>query len=245
MAEAELTGDELAIRARDDMRGALDSIKRASDAYVFDGEPAEGRTSGAPERRELVFGGEDERDAAIAEKPLMEESVFRGLIFDVNRMDVELPDGRRAQRDIVRHPGAVAIVALTDDGRICLVRQYRPSLGRVTVEIPAGKLDPGEDPLVCATRELEEETGLNAERIAYLTTIATTPGFTDELIHFYMATGLSLGESHPDADEFLNIDLVELPELVDAVLDGRIEDAKTVIGALICDAVSRRLESEE
>ncbi|MEE1273592.1 MAG: NUDIX hydrolase, partial [Olegusella sp.] len=123
------------------------------------------------------------------------------------------------------------------------VRQYRTALGRVTVEIPAGKLAPGEDPLDCASRELMEETGLRAEQIAFLTTIATSCGFADELIHIYLATGLTQGTSSPDADEFINVDLVPLTELVDAVLDGRIEDAKTVVGALICDAVAHRLEA--
>ena len=125
------------------------------------------------------------------------------------------------------------------------MRQYRAALGRVTVEIPAGKLDPGEDPLDCAMRELQEETGMQAERMAFLTTIATAVGFCDELIHIYMATGLHFAESSPDADEFINVDLVELSELIDAVLDGRVEDAKTVVGALICDAISHRLTPEE
>ena len=216
----------------------------AVEAYAFDGDryPAgEGHASGEPERRSLVLGDDDPRDAAICERVMEEETVFQGRIFDVSRLDVKLPDGRMAQRDVVRHPGAVAIVALTDDGRICLVRQYRAALGRVTVEVPAGKLGLGEDPLDCARRELLEETGLEAERMAYLTTIATGVGFCDELIHMYMATGLSFAASDPDADEFINVDLVPLGELIDAVLDGRIEDAKTVTGALICDAVSSRL----
>jgi ADP-ribose pyrophosphatase len=174
-----------------------------------------------------------------------EDTVWQGQIFDVSRLTVELPDGRHALRDVVRHPGAVAIVALTDDGRICLVRQYRAALGRVTVEVPAGKLDPGEDPLECAHRELLEETGMRAGRMAFLTTMATGAGFCDELIHLYMATDLAFAHSDPDADEFINVDLVPVGELVDAVLDGRIEDAKTVIGALICDAVAHRLGSEQ
>ena len=134
---------------------------------------------------------------------------------------------------------------LTDEGRICLVRQFRTALDRVTVEIPAGKLDPGEDPLDAAHRELAEETGMQAEKMAYLTTIASSDGFCDELIHIYMATGLSFHQSSPDADEFINVDLVDLSELVDAVLDGRIEDAKTVVGALICDAIAHRLAPGE
>ena len=237
---------EAIVPTRGDVRRALDSMSLSVSAYAHDGEPADGtHVSGLPERRELVLGGDDPRDEAIREKAIGEEVVFEGRIFNVNRIEVELPDGRRALRDVVRHPGAVAVVALTDDGRICLVRQWRAALDRVTVEIPAGKLTPGEDPLECAERELREETGLVAEKMAYLTTMATTVGFTDELIYLYMATGLSMGESEPDADEFINVDLVELSELVDAVLDGRIEDTKTVVGALACDAIARRLGPEE
>lgn len=227
-----------------DNEGILGEQPESVRAYTFDGDrPAEGagHASGEPERRSLVLGDDDPRDAAIREKVMTEDTVFNGRIFDVNRLGVKLPDGRDALRDVVRHPGAVAIVALTDDGRICLVRQYRAALGRVTVEVPAGKLSPGEDPLECARRELLEETGLEAEHMAFLTTIATGVGFCDELIHMYMATGLSFVASDPDADEFINVDLVPLAELIDAVLDGRIEDAKTVTGALICDAAASRL----
>ena len=227
----------------EDITAATDSMAEAVEAFTYDGDRSDtAHTSGEPMRRDLVLGDDDPRDTSLEERPLTEDVVFSGRIFNVNRLRVELPDGREALRDVVRHPGAVAIVALTDDGRICLVRQYRTSLARVTVEIPAGKLDPGEDPLVCAHRELREETGMEAEQMAFLTTIATSVGFTDELIHIYMATGLHFVESDPDADEFINVDLVPLPELIGAVLDGRIEDCKTVTGALICDAVSHRLE---
>lgn len=226
----------------DEFAGVLDNMRDSVAAFTFDGDrQTQDHMSGAPVERELVLGDDDPRDAGLAEKPLTEDVAWTGRIFNVNRLEVELPDGRKALRDVVRHPGAVAIVALTDEGRICLVRQYRTALGRVTVEIPAGKLDAGEDPLECANRELLEETGMVAEKMAFLTTIATSDGFCDELIHIYMATGLSFDKSSPDADEFINVDLVEVGELVDAVLDGRIEDAKTVVGALICDAVSHRL----
>lgn len=212
------------------------------DAYTFDGDRSSlNHQSGEPTQRDFVQGDKDPRDASLAEKPLTEETTWTGRIFSISRLHVELPDGREAVRDVVRHPGAVAVVALTDDGRICLVRQYRTAIGRVTVEIPAGKLDPGEDPLACAHRELLEETGYSAQKMAYLTSIATSPGFTDEIIHIYMATGLEFSHSSPDADEFLNVDLVELPQFINAVLDGQVEDAKTIIGALICDAVSHRL----
>ena len=226
----------------DELAGALDKMRDSVDSFTFDGDREDvDHVSGAPEERGLVLGGDDPRDAQLEEHPTSEDVAWSGRIFNVNRLQVELPDGRNAVRDVVRHPGAVAIVALTNEGRICLVRQYRTALGRVTVEIPAGKLTPGEDPLEAAARELTEETGMSAEKIAFLTTIASSDGFCDELIHIYMATGLTFSKSAPDADEFINVDLVELPELVDAVLDGRIEDAKTVVGALICDAVANRL----
>lgn len=222
---------------------AAATLNDAAGAYTFEGDRSvQDHLSGAPEARHLVLGEDDPRDRQLEEQVLTEDVAWTGRIFNVDRLQVKLPDGRMAIRDVVRHPGAVAVVALTEEGQICLVRQYRTALGRVTVEIPAGKLAPGEDPLACAERELKEETGFTAQKMAYLTTIATSAGFADELIHIYMATGLKLAESSPDADEFINVDLVDVGELVDAVLDGHIEDAKTVIGALICDAVSRRLD---
>lgn len=230
---------------KNQQQAALDDMRESVQAFTYDGDRSSlDHLSGAPEERDLVLGDDDPRDADLAERPLTEDVAWTGRIFNVDRLRVELPDGRVAIRDVVRHPGAVAIVALTEDGRICLVRQYRTALGRVTVEIPAGKLAPGEDPLECAGRELLEETGMSAEKIAFLTTIATSDGFCDELIHIYMATGLEFSRSDPDADEFINVDLVPLEELVDAVLDGRIEDAKTVVGALICDSVMHRLTPE-
>ncbi len=229
----------------EELAGAVDDMRDSVTAFTYDGDRStHDHVSGAPEERDLVLGDDDPRDAGLAEHPLTEDVAWTGRIFNVNRLQVELPDGRRALRDVVRHPGAVAIVALTEEGRICLVRQYRTALGRVTVEIPAGKLSAGEDPLECANRELLEETGMVAEKMAFLTTIASSDGFCDELIHIYMATGLTFAKSSPDDDEFINVDLVEVGELVDAVLDGRIEDAKTVVGALLCDAIGRRLADQ-
>lgn len=196
------------------------------------------------EDTQLVLGDDDERDAYLHEEILSQETAWSGKIFDVECLEVKLPNGRVSRRDVVRHHGAVAIVALTESGKIALVRQYRTALDRVTVEIPAGKLEPGEDPLDCAKRELKEETGFVPGRIAYLTTIASSCGFSDELIHLYLATQLSFEGANPDEDEFLNVDLVDVQELVDAVLDGKIEDAKTVVGALACDVMAHRLAAE-
>ncbi|MBQ3340177.1 MAG: NUDIX hydrolase [Atopobiaceae bacterium] len=238
--DAIIEADAYTAPSLNDLRDAAQGIQDSVRAFTYD-DGGEGSV-GAPEARDLVLGDDDPRDAELSEVITAEDTMFSGLIFDVNRIHVTLPNGHESARDVVRHRGAVAVVALTDDGRICLVRQYRTALDRVTVEIPAGKLDPGEDPLTCAKRELLEETGMVADRMAFLTTLATTPGFTDERIHLYMATGLTFGPAHPDEDEFLNVDLVPLDELIDAVLDGRIEDSKTVCGALICDAVAHRLE---
>ena len=171
---------------------AAATLNDAAGAYTFDGDRSvQDHLSGAPEARHLVLGEDDPRDRQLEEQVLTEDVAWTGRIFNVDRLQVKLPDGRMAIRDVVRHPGAVAVVALTEEGQICLVRQYRTALGRVTVEIPAGKLAPGEDPLACAERELKEETGFTAQKMAYLTTIATSAGFADELIHIYMATSAS------------------------------------------------------
>ena len=173
------------------------------------------------------------------------QEIFHGRIVDLRVDTVRLPNGHLTTREVIDHPGGVAVVAIDENDNVLTVKQYRYAFQTVLEEIPAGKLDPGEDPLECANRELLEETGMVAEKMAFLTTIASSDGFTDELIHIYMATGLTFGKSSPDDDEFINVDLVEVSELVDAVLDGRIEDAKTVVGALLCDAIGRRLADQQ
>lgn len=182
-------------------------------------------------------------DKDLEEKICSSQEQWRGSFLRAEQLEVRLPNGKITQRDVIRHPGAVAIVALTNDGQIVLVRQYRSALERVTLEIPAGKLDVGEDSFSCATRELEEETGIRAGKMSYLTAISTSAGFCDEIIHLYMATELEFLEAHPDEDEFVRIELMPLSDLMDLVLDGKIEDSKTLIGALICDALFHRLKS--
>ena len=181
---------------------------------------------------------EDER---LEEKILDSRRAFDGGFIKVDAVDIELPNGNRKVHEVIRHPGAVCVVALDEQGRILVVRQYRTALERVTVEIPAGKLEPGEDPLKAIGRELSEETGYTAGNIRHLASIAPAAGYSDEIIHLYMATDLVGGEAHPDDDEFVVAEWVDLQCLVDSVLDGRIEDSKTMIAVLICDSLRHRL----
>lgn len=178
----------------------------------------------------------------LSENIVSSDQAWRGSFLKVDDVTVEMPDGAVRHHEVVRHPGAVAIVALDEGNRILLVNQYRTALERVTVEIPAGKLEPGEDPMECARRELEEETGYTAGRISYLIPVATAIGYSDEIIHIFMATDLVAGVAHPDEDEFVASQWMDLSELIDLVLDGRIEDSKTIIAALACDAIARRLD---
>ena len=180
----------------------------------------------------LVPGDEGEHDFELHEEILASDTAWSGKIFNVERMEVRLPSGRCSVRDVVRHPGAVAVVALTEMGKIALVRQYRTSLDRVTVEIPAGKLEPGEDPLEAARRELVEETGYTAGELVPLVSVAPSPGYTDEVVRVYLARDLTFTAQHTDGDEFLNVDLVPLDEVRAAVLSGAVIDAKTVAGIL-------------
>lgn len=196
-----------------------------------------------PPRREDFASDGLERDMLdnLEEKIVGSEQVFDGGFLSVDRVQAQLPNGAVKDREIVRHPGAVAIIALDDNNRILLVNQYRTALERVTLEIPAGKLRLGEDVTECARRELEEETGYTADTLKYFIPIACAAGYSDEVIHLFMAGGLHPGKAHPDDDEFIAVQWMDLTELIDLVLDGRIEDSKTVIAALACDAIARRL----
>ncbi len=174
---------------------------------------------------------------------VIESSVqqWAGSFLVADDVTVRLPDGRLAHRDVLRHPGSVGVIALTDDNKVVLVHQYRTALEQVTLEIPAGKLDGGEDPESAIRRELKEETGYEAERVAFLCHIALAAGYSDEIMSLYMAMGLHFTGAEPDDDEFIHVDLVNLDEMVDRVLDGRVIDSKTMIGVLLCDAIARRM----
>ncbi|HNW87709.1 MAG TPA: NUDIX hydrolase [Candidatus Limiplasma sp.] len=173
-------------------------------------------------------------DSAILETPLRDELVFHGALIDVTHMTVRLPNGREALREVVRHKGAAAVVPVDADGFVTLVRQHRVVVDQVTLEIPAGKLDHvGEDPLACAHRELEEETGLRARHMDLLCPMITTPGFCTEKVSIYLATGLSRYHAHLDEDEFLNVVRMPLEEAVSRAMRGELNDGKTSLGLLM------------
>ncbi|MCX7923314.1 MAG: NUDIX hydrolase [Clostridia bacterium] len=171
------------------------------------------------------------------EKTLSRKLVYKGGIIDVESQTVLLPDGREASRDVVLHPGASVVIPISEAGELYMVRQYRKPIGKTTLEIPAGKLDAGEDPLVCAQRELKEETGLEAKNIKHLISVHSTPGFSNEVLHMYAATELQEGEACSDEDEFISSEKIKISELIDMVLNHEITDAKTVIGVLLADKI--------
>jgi ADP-ribose pyrophosphatase len=156
---------------------------------------------------------------------------YDGKYLKVRLDDVELVNGHAAKRVVVEHPGGVGVLALTRDDKAVLVRQYRYPVGEELLEIPAGKLERGEIPLDCAKRELSEETGYEAANWTDLGFIYPTPGYSDERLYLFLASGLTPGETHPDTDEFVETVEMPLTELLALVANGEISDAKTVAAA--------------
>lgn len=169
----------------------------------------------------------------LNETQLVSEKIYQGKILNVRKDRVRLPDGSDAFREVVEHPGAVAVVALDTEKNVFLVRQYRYPVERVLLEIPAGKLDPGEEPHDCARRELAEEVGLEAGEWCMLATFYTTPGFSNERMYLFMATRLKTCHETADADEFLEIEKLPLKNAVEQIFNGNIQDAKSIAGLLI------------
>lgn len=168
----------------------------------------------------------------MQEHKLSSEMKFDGKLIKVT-YDVAEVNGKEAWREVVHHPGASAVVAIDDDGRIIMEKQFRYALNDYLLEIPAGKLDAGEDPLVCAKRELEEETGIIASEWISLGTIATSPGFCNEVIHLYVAKGLSKGKIHWDEDEYVEVERYTFDELLQRIKDETIKDSKTLSALLL------------
>ena len=176
----------------------------------------------------------------MTEKTIASEKLFDGRVIRVRRDTVELPNGSTSTREVVEHPGGVAIVPVDADGNVYMVRQYRYPLKRLCLELPAGKLEYGEDHRECGIRELSEETGMEAGNFEYLGVFCPSPGFCQELIHLYLATDLREGERHPDEDEFLEVEKYPLSELIQMIKEGKLQDGKTVIGLLLAKEVLQK-----
>ena len=166
------------------------------------------------------------------ERPVGSVEKYKGIIVRVRLDDAELYTGKVVKREVVEHPGGVTILPVDEDGSCYMVRQFRYPFGRMMLEAPAGKLEYGEDHRECAVRELSEETGFTADELVYLGGCCTSPGFSTEVLHIYLALGLHAGESHPDQDEFLNVEKIPLHELSRMVMAGEIDDAKTIVAVL-------------
>lgn len=168
----------------------------------------------------------------LFEKTLHETEIFNGRIIRVHLDEVELPNGNLASREIVEHPGGVCVAALSDRGTLQFVRQFRYPYHRVLLELPAGKLEKGEEPLEAGLRELEEECGLRADKVVSLGCVYPTVAYCSEIIYLYLATGLHQTQQHFDADEFLETEEIPLADAVRMVMDNEITDSKTVAAVL-------------
>ena len=166
------------------------------------------------------------------EKTIKSETVYEGKVIRVRKDIVSLPDNKTSSRDIVEHSGGVGVVAFNDKDEIILVEQYRKPYEKSILEIPAGKINPGEDPLECGKRELEEETGYKSDNMIYLGELYPSPGYTNEIIHLYYADKLLKGEMNPDEDEYLDVKFVNKNEFLNMILKNEVSDAKTVCGFL-------------
>ncbi len=169
---------------------------------------------------------------AVKSDVVKSEEVFKGKIIDVYHDTISLPDGRTALREIIKRGSAAAIVPVDSDGNIILVKQYRHPVGDCVLEIPAGMIEDGEDPLVCAKRELEEETSFKTNDLKFLTKMYSAIGFCDEQIYIYLADNLSQGSFNLDEDEFIEVEKYSLEDAISMIFNGKIVDSKTMVGIL-------------
>ncbi|MCT4507171.1 MAG: NUDIX hydrolase [Tepidibacter sp.] len=167
------------------------------------------------------------------EETMSSEMIYNGKIINLRVDTVELPEHKYQKREIVEHPGAVAILAINDKKEVILVRQFRKPVEEVIVEIPAGKLEEGENPRDCAIRELKEETGYEAKNIKFLNEFYTSAGFSNEKMYLYLATDLQAGKCCPDEDEYVDVMNVDLEKALNMVINNEIKDSKTIIGILL------------
>lgn len=166
------------------------------------------------------------------EKQVESKTLYEGIIVNVRRDVAEMGNGVRVPREVVEHPGGVGIVPVANGNKILMVRQFRYPMGEELLEIPAGKLDGGEDPYECAVREMSEETGCTAGRLVDLGAVYPSPGFCRETLFLYLALDLQRGRMHPDENELLSVEAVGIDDLVDLIMANKLPDAKSVIGIL-------------
>jgi ADP-ribose pyrophosphatase len=164
----------------------------------------------------------------FTEKTIRSKTIFEGKVIRLQVDEVELPNGKQSSRELVKHPGAVAVIPVSAEGKLVLLRQFRKPLEKEIFEIPAGKLEDGEEPLYCAERELKEETGYSAGHLEFVTSFYTSPGFANEILYVYRAERLTVGQAEPDQDEFVEKVEVSLEEAFQLLKDEKIHDAKTV-----------------
>ena len=171
------------------------------------------------------------------EKTLKSEKIYKGAIINLRRDKVTVQGGT-SYREIIEHNGGAVIAALTEDKKLVMVRQYRKPADKVMLEVPAGKIDPGEKPLEAAVRELKEETGYTAEKVEFLTQFYPSVGYSEEVLYLYLCTGLIPGETNFDENEAIDIEEVELDRLFKMAMSGEIDDAKTLIAILMVKALT-------
>lgn len=176
------------------------------------------------------------------EKTLGSKLLYDGRILQLYKDEVELEDGKKSVREYVRHSGGSCVLAVDDEENVFLVTQFRYPYGAETVEIPAGKREKGEDPLVCATRELEEETGLVARDMRLMASVYPTPAYTNEILYLYLATGLSTTQAHLDEGEFLGVEKMPFEKAYRMAVNGEIHDSKTLIAIFQYAAMKARGE---
>ena len=166
------------------------------------------------------------------EKQIETKTVYEGLIVNVRNDVAEMQNGKHVPREVVEHPGGVGIVPITNDNKVLMVRQYRYPMEEELLEIPAGKLEPGENPMECALRELSEETGCTAGKIIDLGAIYPSPGYCKEILYLYLALDLEQGEMHLDENEFLSVEPIEINALLYKIMANQLRDAKSIIGIM-------------
>ena len=178
----------------------------------------------------------------LYEKTLSKEYIFKGKIINLRVDEILLPNGAKAGREVVEHPGGVCIAALTENDELYMVRQFRYPYSEVVLELPAGKREWGEDPLSCGMRELTEETGMTAKNFVSMGELYPSPGYIGEIIYLYLATDLTAGDACPDEDEFLECEKMPLETLTQMVLSGEIKDSKTIALVMKIYALKQRGE---